>query len=128
MLALIDIKSEVKKTYLKLGPGRLGIAQRIHNLALGSRELRRALKVLECLCDLALLQQQLRHGCDGNIALGVDDQRLFAQLLRIVKVIFPLEERETFMPSGLLDFSISIAVSNFSMASWYFCWSSSSSP
>lgn len=34
----------------------------------------------------------------------------------------------TFIPKGLLCFSISTAVSNFSIASWYFCWSSSNSP
>ena len=36
----------------------------------------------------------------------------------------------TFMPplSPTLFLSISTAVSNFSTASWYFCWSSSSSP
>lgn len=57
---------------LQLGAGGLGIRNGVYDLGLGASELGGPLEVLEGLGDLALLQEQLGHGANGNIALGVD--------------------------------------------------------
>lgn len=48
------------------------IGQCIDNLALGSGEFRSALKVFEGLDDLSLLQEELGHCSNGDVALGVN--------------------------------------------------------
>ena len=58
--------------HLELCTCRLGVAEGVDDLALGARELGRALKVRERLGHFALLQQELRHGRDGDVALGVN--------------------------------------------------------
>lgn len=57
---------------LDLRPRGLCVGQRIHQLAFRARKVRRPLKVLERFCHLALLQEELGHRGDSNIALGVD--------------------------------------------------------
>lgn len=57
---------------LQLSTGGLGVGDSIDNLGLGASKLSSPLKVLERLRDLALLQQQLSHGADGNVTLGID--------------------------------------------------------
>lgn len=61
--------------HLQLRPRSLGVGQRVHDLALRPGELCRALEVLQRFGHLALLQQQLGHGCDSNITLGVNWER-----------------------------------------------------
>ena len=58
--------------YLDLGPRRLGVRDGVNELALGPSQICRALKILERLGDLALLQEQLRHSGNSDIAVGVD--------------------------------------------------------
>ena len=58
--------------HLDLRAGGLGVRQRVDQLALGARQLRRPLKVPQRLRHLALLQQQLRHGRDRDVAFGVN--------------------------------------------------------
>ena len=87
-------------TYLKLCPGCLSIAKCVDNLAFCPRQLGSTLKVLERLCDLSLLQQQLCHGGNSNVALWIDDERLLAQLLGIVEVVLPLEQRKGLVDEG----------------------------
>lgn len=57
---------------LQLGAGSLGVGDGVDDLGLGASELGGPLEVLEGLRDLALLQEQLGHGADGNITLGVN--------------------------------------------------------
>lgn len=57
---------------LQLGAGGLGIGDGVDDLGLGASELGGTLEVLEGLRDLALLQEQLGHGANGNITLGVN--------------------------------------------------------
>ena len=98
-----------KGQYLKLCPCSFGVRERVDDLALCSGELCGTLKVFERFCHFALLQEELRHCGDGDVAFGVDcgeesagftnvgigwirtDQRLLAQLLRLRKVLLPLE-------------------------------------
>lgn len=61
-----------RRTYLELGPGGLGIAESVDDLAFGARQLGGTLKVSKSIGDLALLEQELGHCCDGNITLGVN--------------------------------------------------------
>lgn len=51
---------------------RLGVAQRIDKLALCARQVRRPLEILERLGHLALLEEELGHCRNGNIAFGID--------------------------------------------------------
>lgn len=62
--------------HLKLSAGSLGVGDSVDDLGLGTGELGSALEVLQGLRDLALLQEQLSHGANGNITLGVDCERL----------------------------------------------------
>lgn len=57
---------------LELGPGSFGVRQGVHDLAFGPAELGGALEILQGIDDLALLQEQLGHRCNGDVALGVD--------------------------------------------------------
>lgn len=57
---------------LDLGAGGLGVGEGVDNLTLCASELGGALEVLECAWDVVLLKEELGHGGDGNIALGVD--------------------------------------------------------
>ena len=110
-------KLRVLLLHLKLRAGSLSVGQGINNLALGSGQLGGTLKVFECLVDLALLEEELSHGGDGNVTLWVDwiglaykfvnscmndgeltDKSLLAKLLGLSKVLLPLEEGK-----GLVD-------------------------
>lgn len=57
---------------LELGAGGLGVGEGVDDLALGAGELGGALEVLERVGDLALLQEKLGHGGDGDVAFGID--------------------------------------------------------
>ena len=57
---------------LELGSGGLGVGECVDDLALGSRQLSGTLKVLQGLVDLALLEEELGHGGNSDIALWVD--------------------------------------------------------
>ncbi len=57
---------------LDLGAGGLGVREGVDQLALGAGQLGGALKVLEGLGHLALLEEELGHGGDGDVAFGVD--------------------------------------------------------
>lgn len=57
---------------LQLGPRGLGVGKGIDNLARGARKLSSTLEVGEGIGHLALLQEELGHGGDGNIAFGID--------------------------------------------------------
>jgi hypothetical protein len=57
---------------LELCASRLGVRKSVDDLALGAGELGGALEVLESVGDLALLQEELGHGGDGDVAFGVD--------------------------------------------------------
>lgn len=128
------------------------VRQRADKLRLAARQLSLPLEQLDGDVDLVLLQAELREGRDRCFALGVDAERLLAALLGSADVLLPLEERETLVDEGehvhrwrpvqvgsqslqtdaqevyYLEFSISIAFSNFSTASWKRPWSSRSSP
>jgi hypothetical protein len=58
--------------YLKLCASRLSVRKSVDDLALSAGELGGALEVLEGVRDLALLQEELGHGGDGDVAFGVD--------------------------------------------------------
>ena len=95
--------------YLELCPCGFGVGERVDDLALRSGELSSTLEVFERFRHFALLQEELRHCGDGDVAFGVDcgeesagfinigigwirtDQRLLAQLLCLRKVLLPLE-------------------------------------
>ena len=57
---------------LELCAGGLGVGKGVDDLTLGAGELGGALDVLEGIGDLALLEEELGHGGDGDVALGVD--------------------------------------------------------
>ena len=57
---------------LELCAGGLGVGKGVDNLTLSAGELGGALEVLEGIGDLALLEEELGHGGDGNVAFGVD--------------------------------------------------------
>jgi hypothetical protein len=57
---------------LKLCAGGLGVRKSVDDLGLGARELGSLLKVLKGLRDLALLEEELSHGGNGNVAFGVN--------------------------------------------------------
>lgn len=57
---------------LELGTCSLGIGQGIDNLSWCSSELSSTLKVLQGVNDLSLLQKELSHGGNSNIALGIN--------------------------------------------------------
>lgn len=57
---------------LQLGAGGLGIGDGVDDLGLGTGELSSPLEVLQGLRDLALLQEKLGHGANGDITLRVD--------------------------------------------------------
>lgn len=57
---------------LNLCPCSLSIGEGVDDLAFGARELGGALKVLEGAGHIVLLEQELGHGRDCNIALGID--------------------------------------------------------
>lgn len=86
--------------YLELRSCGLGVAERVYNLAFCPRQLGCALEVLESLGDFSLLQEQLRHRGYCNVALRVDDERLFAQLLGVAKIVLPLEKGESLVDQG----------------------------
>lgn len=95
---------------LKLGAGCLGVGQGVNNLTLSSGELGGTLKVLERLVDFTLLEEELSHSGNSNIALWVNcnelanvnlirivlckltDKSLLTKLLSLSKVLLPLEE------------------------------------
>lgn len=83
---------------LELCAGSLCVAEGVYDLAFCPRELGGALEVLEGVGDLALLKEELGHCGDGDVAFGVDDEGLLAQLLGLVEVVLPLEQGE-----GLVD-------------------------
>lgn len=56
----------------ELCAGCLSVGKSVDDLALGAGELGGALEVLQGVGDLALLQEELGHGGDGDVALGVD--------------------------------------------------------
>jgi len=56
----------------ELCAGGLGVGKGVDDLTLGAGELGGALEVLEGIGDLALLEEELGHGGDGDVALGVD--------------------------------------------------------
>ena len=58
--------------HLDLCPRGLGVGKGVDEFALGTGELGGALEELEGLDNLALLEEELGHGGDSNIALGVD--------------------------------------------------------
>lgn len=58
--------------HLKLGAGCLGVRQGVDDLTLSSGELCGTLEVLECLVDLTLLEEELSHSGNSNIALWVN--------------------------------------------------------
>lgn len=60
---------------LDLCPRGFGIRKSVDEFAFGAGELGGALEELEGLDDLALLEEELGHGGDGDIALGVDWKR-----------------------------------------------------
>jgi len=57
---------------LELCAGGLSVGKGVDNLTLSAGELGGALEVLEGIGDLALLEEELGHGGDGNVAFGVD--------------------------------------------------------
>lgn len=57
---------------LELSAGGLGVGEGVDDLALGAGEFGGALEVLERVGDLALLQEELGHGGDGDVAFGID--------------------------------------------------------
>jgi len=61
---------------LQLGAGGLGVGDGVDDLGLGASKLGSPLKVFERLRDLALLEQQLGHSADGDVAIGVDWREL----------------------------------------------------
>lgn len=61
--------------YLDLCPRGLGVGKGVDKFAFGAGELGGTLKELEGLDDLALLEEELGHGGDGDVALGVDWNR-----------------------------------------------------
>ena len=58
--------------HLKLGAGCLGVRQGVDDFTLSSGELGGTLEVLECLVDLTLLEEELSHSGNSNIALWVN--------------------------------------------------------
>ena len=56
----------------QLGARSFGVGQSVDDFALGTRELGGAFEVFERFCYFALLQEQLSHGGDGNVAFRVD--------------------------------------------------------
>lgn len=58
--------------HLQLRPRGLSIGEGIDDFTFGSGELGGALEVLEGVSDLALLEEELCHGGDGDIAFGID--------------------------------------------------------
>ena len=57
---------------LELCAGSLGVRKGVDNFTLSAGELGGALEVLEGVGDLALLQEELSHGSDSDVAFGVD--------------------------------------------------------
>jgi hypothetical protein len=99
---------------LKLCASRFSVRESVDNLALSAGELGGALEVLEGVGDLALLEKELGHGGNGDVAFGVDcgillvknileismvraltDKSLLAQILSGGEVLLPLEESKS---------------------------------
>lgn len=57
---------------LELGTRSLGVREGVNRLAFGAGQLGGAFEVFEGLGDLALLEEELGHGGDGDVAFGVD--------------------------------------------------------
>ena len=57
---------------LQLGTGGLGVGDGINDFGFGASKLGCSLEILEGLRDLALLQEQLGHGADRDVALRID--------------------------------------------------------
>ena len=57
---------------IQLGAGGLSVADGVYDLCLGTSELTSTLEVLQGLRDLALLEEELGEGCDGDVTFGVD--------------------------------------------------------
>jgi hypothetical protein len=96
---------------LELCASCLGVRKSVDDLALGAGELGGALEVLESVGDLALLEKELSHGGDRDVAFGVDcgvllvwntlkmsmvreltNESLLAKVLGGGEVLLPLEE------------------------------------
>lgn len=58
--------------HLDLSPCRLRVREGVNDLSGSSRQLGRSLEILECLGDLALLQEKLRHRSNSDIALRIN--------------------------------------------------------
>ena len=85
---------------LQLSAGSLGVGDGVDDLGLGASQLGSALEVLQSLGDLALLKEELGHGADSNVALGVDDESLLAEVLGLLEVVLPLEQGEGLVDQG----------------------------
>jgi hypothetical protein len=59
-------------SYIKLHSGCFCVLKRMDDFTLGSGKFGGTFEVLERFCDVALLQEQLGHGCYSNVAFGVD--------------------------------------------------------
>lgn len=70
------------------------VGQCADKLRLAARKVRLALEQLDGDVNLILLQAELREGRDGSLALGIDAERLFAELLGCAEVVLPLEQRK----------------------------------
>lgn len=102
---------------LKLGAGGFGVGDGVDYLGLGASQLSSALEVLESLGNLALLEEELGHGSNGNVALGINwsgisiyvyttasrkltDQGLLAEVLSLLEVLLPLEQSKSLVNQG----------------------------
>ena len=103
---------------LDLCPCGLGVGKGVDDLTLGASELGSALEVLEGTGDVVLLEEELGHGGNSNIALGVDcagqvsqctggwavreltNESLLAELLSLLEVLLPLEEGKSLVDEG----------------------------
>lgn len=76
----LELASELRVVLLNLDlcPRGLGIGKGVDKLAFGTGELGGALEELEGFDDLALLEEELGHGGNGNVALGVDWKNMLA--------------------------------------------------
>ncbi len=102
-----------------MGSCRLSIGDGVDNLGLRAGELSSTLEVLERLGNLALLQEQLGHGSNRNVALRVNcvavsmdipssplatheltNQSLLAELLGLLEVMLPLEQGKGLVDQG----------------------------
>lgn len=68
-------QSGVFLLHLQLGAGSFRIRDGVGDLRLGAGQFGGTLEVLERLGNLALLQEKLGQGADGNVAFGVDWER-----------------------------------------------------